>query len=65
MMILGNEVSKIPSLERNLKIKTIELNSMKFKGTPDKSVANELIKLKDEEIASLQNEKQHLLNIER
>ena len=57
MMILGNEVSKIPSLERNLKIKTIELNSMKFKGTPDKSVANELIKLKDEEIASLQNEK--------
>ena len=65
MMILGNEVSKIPSLERNLKIKTIELNSMKFKGTPDKSAANELIKLKDEEIASLQNEKQHLLNIER
>ena len=57
MMILGNEVSKIPSLERNLKIKTIELNSMKFKGTPDKSAANELIKLKDEEIASLQNEK--------
>ena len=65
MMILGNEVSKIPSLERNLKIKTIELNSIKFKGTPDKSAANELIKLKDEEIASLQNEKQHLLNIER
>ena len=57
MMILGNEVSKIPSLERNLKIKTIELNSIKFKGTPDKSAANELIKLKDEEIASLQNEK--------
>lgn len=57
MMILGNEVSKIPSLERNLKIKTIELNSMKFKGNPDKSVDNELIKLKDEEIASLQNEK--------
>lgn len=41
-------------LERALKIKTIELNSMKFKGKGDVPQTNELLALKDEEIASLQ-----------
>ena len=38
---------------------------MKFKGKVDISETNELVKLKDEEICSLQNEKEHLLKIER
>lgn len=32
MTKLNAEVAKINSLERSLKIKTIELNSLKFKG---------------------------------
>ena len=48
LVILGNEASKVPSLERTIKIKTIELSSMKFKGTPDPSSTNELLRLKDE-----------------
>lgn len=42
------------TLERALKIKTIELNSLKFKGKGEAPQTNELISLKDEEIASLQ-----------
>ena len=36
---------------------------MKFKGNTDGNENNELMKLKDEEIAELQREKEHLLSI--
>jgi len=50
---LNAEAAKVPNLERSLKIKNIELNSLKFKGKNDGFEGNELLRLKDEEISAL------------
>lgn len=48
IVMLGTEVSRTAALERSLKIKTIELNSVKFRGKVDPSETNELVRLKDQ-----------------
>lgn len=54
----------MPNLERSLKIRGIELQSLKSKGKIDGS-DGELLRLKDEEIASLAAERDRLYDIER
>ena len=65
IVMLGTEVSRTAALERSLKIKTIELNSVKFRGKVDPSETNELVRLKDQLIQALQGEKDNLVKIEK
>ena len=54
---MSEKVAKIPTLERSLKIKSIELNSIKH----NKAIENdELNHLKDEEIEALKAEQESL-----
>lgn len=61
---MGIQAAKVPNLERSLKIRGIELGSLKSKGKIDGS-DGELLRLKDEEIASLTAQRDRLYDIER
>ena len=57
---LKAQASLVPSLERTIKIKNIEVNSLKQKSTSgegnDSSMMDDVARLKDEEIEMLRKE---------